>query len=127
MPDYATIAVKAKYSKNSDRSSPKVVTTFDDYESEPDEVDYYLVDAVTGGTTVNTTKFDSIEQVVVKNTGAAGGSNVTVRASTAANAAVDHVLAPGKFIVLPDVVVANSILLTAASGTVECEVYIQGS
>ena len=106
---------------------PKSKTDFDEYEATPDEFDAYLVDAVAAGTTVSTAKYDSLDTVIVKSNAAAGGSNVTVRASTTANAAVDHVLAPGKFLVLSDVVKADGVILTAASGAVECEVWVMGT
>ena len=85
------------------------------------------MDAVAGGSTVNTTKYDSLDTVIVKNNAASGGSNVTAAFQNAAASAQSQVIAPGKQGVFPDVLASANLLLTAASGTVECEVFIAGT
>ena len=125
MADYAKIAVRATYSKNSDYSGPKIATSFGDYESTPDEAEYYIVDAETTGATITTSKYGSLTTVVVKNNDST--NQVTVAFQNAAAAAQSQVIAAGKFGVFPDVLASANITLTASGATVECEVYIQGT
>ena len=124
MADYGKIEVKATYSKKSDFSSPRVTFEPDDYNptTGPDEYDVYLVDTTA---TVNTTKYDSIMAVVVKNNDAT--NSVTVAFQNAAASAQSQVLAAGKVAVFPDVLASANLTLTASSGTIECEVFVMGS
>lgn len=85
------------------------------------------MDAEAAGTTVNTTKYVTIDAVMVKNNAASGGSNVTAAFQNAAASAQSQVIAPGKIGVFTDVLASANLLLTAASGTVECEVFIAGT
>ena len=124
MADYGKIEVTATYSKKSDFSSPRAVFKPDAYNptTGPDEYDVYLVDTTA---TVNTTKYDSIMAVVVKNNDAT--NSVTVAFQNAAASAQSQVLAAGKVAVFPDVLPSANLTLTASSGTIECEVFVMGS
>ena len=126
MADYAKISVKGVYSKNSDYSFPKAMFAPNAAALTPDEYVHVEMDAATGGKTFTTSAlFGAITMLMIKNNDAAIA--VTVRIDTASTANVDIVIPAGGVFVTPDCRYTEDIVLTSASGTPECEIFIIGT
>ena len=124
--DYAKLALRAVYSKNSDYSEPKVDMRPEAYTLTPDEYMHFEVNCDDNGETFDLSMFSGgITVLIVKNNDTA--INVTVRISTAATSTVNTVVPPGGIFVTPDVAIADDLILIAASGTPECEVFVVGT
>ena len=125
--DYVKLQLKAVYSKNSDYSDPKVSMVPEAYALTPDEYYHVEVNCDDGaGETFDLSMFSGgITMLIVKNNDTA--INVTVRISTAATSTVNTVVPPGGIFATPDVAIADDLILIAASGLPECEVFIVGT
>ena len=124
--NYAKITVEAIYSKSIDYASPKVSYSPAAYELIPDEYLHFEVNCDDNGETFDLSMFSGgITMLIVKNNDTA--INVTVRISTAATSTVNTVVPPGGIFVTPDVAIADDLILIAASGLPECEVFIVGT
>jgi hypothetical protein len=126
MADYAKIAVKALFSKNSDYSDPKVTFGPSAYALTPDEYLHLEVNCDDNGETFDLSMFSGgITMLAVKNNDTA--ISVTARVTTAGTSNVDVVIPAGGLYLTPDVAIANDLILTSASGTPECEILILGT
>ena len=124
--DYAKISIKGVYSKNSDYSFPKATFAPDALTLTPDEYMHFEVNCDDNGETFDLSMFSGgITMLMVKNNDTA--INVTARVTTAGTSNVDVVIPPGGIYVNPDVAIANDLVLTSASGTPECEVFVVGT
>jgi len=124
--DYAKVHVKAVCSKNSDYSSPVSVMAPEAYTLTPDEYMHFEVNCDDNGETFDLSMFSGgITLLMIKNNDTA--INVTARVTTAGTSNVDVVIPAGGVYVTPDVTIANDLILTSASGTPECEVFIIGT
>ena len=124
--DYAKVHVKAVCSKNSDYSLPVAVMAPEAYTLTPDEYMHFEVNCDDNGETFDLSMFSGgITLLMIKNNDTA--INVTARVTTAGTANVDVVIPAGGVYVTPDVTIANDLILTSASGTPECEVFIIGT
>jgi len=124
--DYAKFTVKGLYSKNADYSEPKVSFSPVATTLTPDEYMHFEVNCDSGGKTFDLSMFsDGITMLIVKNNDTA--INVTAKVSTAGDSAVDVIIPPGGIYMNPDVAIADDLVLTAASGAPECEVFVIGT
>ena len=124
--DYAKISIKGVYSKNSDYSFPKAAFVPEAYTLTPDEYMHFEVNCDDNGETFDLSMFSGgITMLMIKNNDTA--INVTARVTTAGTSNVDVVIPPGGVYMNPDVAIANDLILTSASSTPECEVFIVGT
>ena len=91
----------------------------------PDEYMHMEIDAATGGVTLDLGMFSAITMLMIKNNDAA--IVVTARIDTAATANVDIAIPAGGVFITPDCKVSEDLVLTSASGTPECEIFIIGT
>jgi len=129
MSDYAKIEIKFTYSKNSDYSDPEQEITFAEFETTPDEYEVKVVEADTGGTTVELGNFATIEAIIVQNLDPTNYVDATWR--TTGGSTNDQVIqvSAGDSLVLPcdDITIASDLVLTANSAACRCRVAIIGS
>jgi len=126
MADYAKLEVKGVYSKVSDYSTPRTKFKPSAYALRPDEYLHLEVNCDDNGETFDLSMFSGgITMLAIKNNDAA--ISVTARVTTAGTSNVDVVVPAGGIYVIPDVAIANDLVLTSASGTPECEVFIVGT
>ena len=126
MADYAKLVVKGLYSKSSDYSNPKVTFNPSACALTPDEYLHFEVNCDDNGETFDLSMFSGgVTMLAVKNNDAA--ISVTARVTTAGTSNVDGVIPAGGLYVNPDVAIANDLVLTSASGTPECEVFVIGT
>jgi hypothetical protein len=126
MADNLKLTVRALYSKNTDYSSPKVDFNPDAYTLTPDEYMHFEVNCDDNGETFDTSMFSGgVSLLVIKNNDTT--ITVTARIDTAATANVDVAIPAGGMFITPDFNISEDIVLTSASGTPECEVFIVGT
>ena len=95
MADNAKLSVSVIVSESTDYSEPYLSPKLADYTSTPDEGYYWRIQADTGGTTIDTGMFASIDYMVIKNLDTT--NFVTAQFDTAGNANTDVIVAAGKF------------------------------
>jgi len=126
MADYAKISVKGVFSKNSDYSFPKATFAPNAAALTPDEYMHFEVNCDDNGETFDLSMFSGgITMLMIKNNDTA--INVTARIDTASTANVDVLIPAGGVFVTPDCKVSEDLVLTSASGTPECEIFIIGT
>ena len=124
--DYAKITVQGIYSKYDNYSAAKANFAPDAYTLTPDEYMHFEVNCDDNGETYDLSMFSGgITMMMIKNNDTA--INVKARVTTANTSNVDVVIPPGGIYMNPDVAIANDLILTSASGTPECEVFIVGT
>lgn len=128
MSDNLKTSVATIFSENSDYSDPEFITNLEDFILTPDEVQFFKIEAPTGGGTTLTTSFlGAASLLVVQNVDASNFVTVTFR--SAGNGATNNIIriAAGGFLMTTDFTVANNLVLAADTAAVNCKVIIAGT
>tara|TARA_Y100000310_G_scaffold31672_1_gene30018 strand:+ start:1016 stop:1420 length:405 start_codon:yes stop_codon:yes gene_type:complete len=134
MADYFQLQIKGVYSKNTDYSNPKIVFEPSRYSVMPTEFIRMTVEAeVSVGSDIDTSIWDSISLLMVKNLDTAINLKVTIatvdRDNPGEGAGADFLVHPGGLFVITDVLPAGMVNLLSGSESdpIMCEVIIVGS
>lgn len=129
--DYFQLAIKGAYSKNSNYSDPKIIFNPSPYTVMPTEFIKMTVEAeISEGSDIDTSIWDSISLLMVKNLDTAINLDVSVlNANHAADAGFVSRIAPGGVYVTTDVTPSGKVNVMSTDGgdAIMCEVIVVGS
>ena len=118
---HAKLEVKGVYSEVSDFSTARTKFKPAAFTLTPDEYMHLEIDTPF---TLDTGMFGTITLLVIKNS---SSTPITARIDTDATANVDVVIPANGIFATPDVKVSEDLVLTPATGTPKCEIFIIGT
>ena len=114
----------SRTSENADFSDPEFTTNWDPFALTGVIADLRLMVVDIAPFTIDLSVYTSISYIAIKNTSLSLGVNVTHK--TSVSAPTITVLPAGALMVLPDVVIANNLILSDVGGIVTVKVLIVG-